>query len=64
MSDSNKTVQGLWVDGQLKTLQRLCIKSFIDNGYDFHLYTHNLRPVLLLKTQEQLFLKNEPYILI
>ncbi|MDR0559651.1 MAG: hypothetical protein LBG92_05740 [Prevotellaceae bacterium] len=42
MSDSNKIIQGLWVDGQLKKLQRLCIKSFIDNGHDFHLYTYNM----------------------
>ena len=41
MLKSNKIIQGLWVNGALNNLQRLCIKSFLSNGHEFHLYTYN-----------------------
>jgi hypothetical protein len=41
MLKSNRIIQSLWVKGTLKSLQRLCIKSFLDNGHEFHLYTYN-----------------------
>ena len=41
MIQSNKIIQGLWVNGSLNNLQCLCIKSFLSNGHDFHLYTYN-----------------------
>lgn len=41
MSDSNKIIQGLWVNGSLNVLHRLCIQSYLANGHEFHLYTYN-----------------------
>ena len=41
MLKSNKIIQSLWVRGELKNLQQLCIKSFLDSGHEFHLYTYN-----------------------
>jgi glycosyltransferase involved in cell wall biosynthesis len=37
---ANKIIQSLWV-GKLSTMERLCIRSFIVNGHDFHLYTYD-----------------------
>lgn len=34
-------VQSLWIGDKLSTLEILCIKSFLLNGYDYHLYTYN-----------------------
>lgn len=31
----------MWVGERLSYLEVLCIKSFVDYGYDFHLYTYN-----------------------
>lgn len=38
---NNKVINGLWIDGQLNSLQLLCIKSFLANGHEFHLYSYN-----------------------
>ncbi|WP_316832715.1 glycosyltransferase [Pedobacter aquatilis] len=35
-----KFVQSLWIGSQLSNVEKLCIKSFLDHGYDFHLYTY------------------------
>jgi len=35
----NDTIQGLWW-GKLGKLQRLSIKSYLDAGHDYHLYTY------------------------
>lgn len=40
MSDSNKIVQGLWVGGELSTMEQLSIQSFLKNGHDYHLYVY------------------------
>lgn len=37
----NRIIQALWVKGQLKRIQKLCINSFLANGHEFHLYTYN-----------------------
>lgn len=39
MHPSNKVIQSLWV-GKLTDMERLCIKSFLDNGHEFHLYAY------------------------
>lgn len=39
-NNSNQIVQGLWVGGTLPMLPQLCIRSFLANGHDFHLYTY------------------------
>ncbi len=41
MADSNKIIQGLWINGNLNKLQQLCINSYLDKGHEFHLYTYN-----------------------
>ena len=34
-------IQSLWVGDRLRTMERLCISSYLRNGHDFHLYTYN-----------------------
>ena len=31
-------IQSLWIGTELSNLERLSIKSFIDNGHTYHLY--------------------------
>lgn len=38
---SNKVIQSLWIGSDLSLIEYLCIKSFIDNGHEFHLYTYS-----------------------
>lgn len=38
--DSNKIIQSLWVGTELSNVEKLCIKSFLANGHEFHLYTY------------------------
>lgn len=38
---SKSAVTGLWIGDRLSSLERLCIKSFLSHGYDFHLYVYN-----------------------
>jgi hypothetical protein len=33
-------IQSLWIGDSLSKVEQLCIRSFIDNGHDFHLYTY------------------------
>ena len=33
-------IQSLWIGDDLTNLEKLCIRSFIDNGHEFHLYTY------------------------
>jgi hypothetical protein len=37
----NKVVQGLWIGDELSLLEQLSIKSFLDNGHEYHLYVYN-----------------------
>lgn len=37
----NTVVNSLWIDPTIDELQVLCMKSFIANDIDFHLYTYN-----------------------
>jgi GR25 family glycosyltransferase involved in LPS biosynthesis len=37
----NKIVQSLWIGENLSLMEELCIKSFISNGHEFHLYTYD-----------------------
>ena len=37
---SNRVIQGLWLGEPLSTLERLCMKSFMANGHEFHLYAY------------------------
>ncbi|MDF2476943.1 MAG: hypothetical protein K0S24_2426 [Sphingobacterium sp.] len=39
----NKIIQGLWFGSEISTLEQLCIKSFLDNGHEFHLYVYDLQ---------------------
>lgn len=34
-------IQSLWVGESISVMERVCISSFLKNGYDFHLYTYN-----------------------
>ena len=36
--DDNYIIRGVWIGSALTAMQQLCIKSYIDNGHEFHLY--------------------------
>jgi len=36
----NRPIQSLWIGNRLSVSEQLCIKSFLKNGHDFHLYTY------------------------
>jgi len=36
---SNKIIRGVWFASALTVMQQLCIKSYMDHGHEFHLYT-------------------------
>lgn len=40
MEESNKIIQGLWIGNTLTMVEQLCIKSYLANGHDFHLYIY------------------------
>ena len=33
-------IQSLWIGPSLSKLEQVCLKSFIDNDMEFHLYTY------------------------
>jgi len=37
----NLVVQGLWIGGRLSLLDQLSLKSFMANGYEYHLYVYD-----------------------
>src|ERR1700753_1629847 len=37
---NNKVIQSLWIGEQLSKVELLCMKSFVDHGHEFHLYTY------------------------
>lgn len=39
VSESNKVIRGVWFASELTPIQQLCIKSYMDHGHEFHLYT-------------------------
>ncbi|MBD2297299.1 glycosyltransferase [Nostoc sp. FACHB-190] len=41
MQKSNKIIQGLWIGGELSTMEQLSIASFIKSGHEYHLYIYN-----------------------
>ena len=40
IQDDNRVVQSMWIGDKLSTMEQLAIKSFLDNGHKFHLYTY------------------------
>lgn len=40
LTDDNRIIQSLWVDGALSLLEQLSVKSFLTNGHDYHLYIY------------------------
>jgi hypothetical protein len=34
-------IQSLWVEGKIGTMERLCVRSFLANDHDFHLYVYD-----------------------
>lgn len=40
MDESNKTINSLWIGSNLSLLEKLTIKSFVDHGHEFHLWTY------------------------
>ena len=40
MNNQNCIISGLWIGNRLSPIEILCIKSYIQNGHEFHLYTY------------------------
>lgn len=40
ITSSNRVIQGMWFGESLSTLEILCMKSFMSNGHEFHLYVY------------------------
>lgn len=38
---NNSVIQSLWIGNTLSIVEQLCIKSYLKNGHEFHLYTYN-----------------------
>ena len=37
----NDIIQSLWIGGELSSIEKICINSFLKNGHPFHLYTYS-----------------------
>lgn len=42
MKSTNQIVHGLWIGGALSAIEILCVKSFLQNGHQFYLWTYDL----------------------
>lgn len=55
--------QSLWIGPELSKLEQLCLKSFIDNGHEFHLYTYqetkNVPDGVVIKDGNEILDKSE-----
>ena len=58
-------IQSLWIGPELSKLEQLCIKSFIENGHEFHLYTYedvkNVPEGVIIKDGNEILDKSEIY---
>ena len=41
MTAANHVIQSLWIGKELGPIQQMCIKSFLKQGHEFHLYTYD-----------------------
>lgn len=41
IDNNNKVINGLWIGEKLSTLEELTIRSFQENGHEFHLWTYD-----------------------
>lgn len=41
LSEDNRIINGLWIGNSLSALELLTLKSFIDNGHEFRLWTYS-----------------------
>jgi mannosyltransferase OCH1-like enzyme len=48
--NDNRVMQGLWIGSTLSVMEKLSIKSFIDNGHEYHLYTYDDLPDVPART--------------
>ncbi len=44
MHESNRVIQGLWIEGNLSNLEILSLRSFLAQGHEYHLYTYGQVP--------------------
>ena len=56
-------IQSLWIGPELSKLEQLCLKSFIDHGHEFHLYTYeevaNVPDGVIIKDGNEILDKSE-----
>jgi hypothetical protein len=61
----NNPIQSLWIGAHLSTLERLSIRSFMDHGHEYHLYTYENLPELptgtVLKDANEIFPESEVF---
>ena len=57
-----EVIQSLWIGTKLSNLEKLSIKSFIDNGHTYHLYTYaevkNIPEGVIVKDGNEILPKN------
>jgi len=61
-----KEVSSLWIGSSISNLEKVCIKSFVDHGYTFNLYTYspeikNLPSGVTLKNGNQVVSKDKVF---
>ena len=56
-------IQSLWIGPELTKLEQLCLKSFVDHGHEFHLYTYeevgNVPDGVIVKDGNEILDKSE-----
>ena len=56
-------IQSLWIGPSLSKLEQVCLKSFVDNGHEFHLYTYehvdNIPSGIIIKDGNEILDKSE-----
>jgi hypothetical protein len=62
---NSEIIQSLWIGPRLSNMEHLCIKSFIDFGHEFHLYTYdkvdNIPEGVIIKDGNEILPKSEIY---
>ena len=58
-------IQSLWIGDDLSNVEKLCVKSFLDHGHEFHLYTYSdiggIPDGAVIKDANEILPENEIY---
>jgi len=63
---NNNPIQSLWIGTALSPMEIMCIRSYITNGHDFHLYLYdkvlNIPEGTIIKDANEIIPQNEIYV--